>query len=70
MKHAQTKGGKLKYLSPSADVVIIQTGESLLAASMTIPDIGEIDLGWGSSTLEPSSGLDMSDISGLNGMMF
>lgn len=73
VKHSQTKGGKLQYLSPQTDVVIIQAGESLLSSSMSIPDIGEIDLGWGTPTLDSPSGLDMSDINslgGLNGMMF
>lgn len=46
VKHEQSIGGKLNYLSPQSDVVIIQAGESLLSGSMSIPDLGEVDLDW------------------------
>lgn len=64
VKHEQTKSGKLQYLSPKQEVLVFQAVESLLAASMSIPDIGEVDLDWSSTA--PAQ----SDISSDNLILF
>jgi len=46
-KITMTSGGKCPYLSPAANLVLMETDESLLQGSVFLPDLTEEDMSWG-----------------------